>query len=129
MSAVGQLAVGIFPYYWLFTRLGASRPLPAAPTIVAFDLVLPSSLNVVFCPQPYGRATQDHAFGLVEFPRIQPAEQCLIADANRRRYFLGRVPSHNYDFTQITALGADYCLIDRANTHNRIVSDNLRTRQ
>jgi hypothetical protein len=32
-----------------------------------------------------------------------------VADANRNRYFLGRVPSHEYDFTQITALGADYC--------------------
>jgi len=109
MSAVGQLAVGISPYYWLSTRLGASRALSAAPTIVAFHLVLPGSLNVVFCPQPYVRATQDHAFGLIEFPRIQPAEQCLIADANLFRYFLGRVPSHQYDFTQITALGADYC--------------------
>jgi hypothetical protein len=105
-------------YHQLSTRLRTSRAFSAAPTIVALHLVLPCSLNIVFCPKSNGRATQNHAFRLSDFPRIQPAEQRLVADANRNRYFLGRVPSHEYDFTQITGARCGLLLIYRDTTNN-----------
>ena len=63
-----RITVDISRYHYLFTRLRTSRTFSAAPTIVAFHLVLPGSLNVVFCPQPYVRAPKIMRSGSSSFP-------------------------------------------------------------